>query len=246
MRHATLGEFLPLLVRHHSRATQPARHQPRKRELLVLVLDIGSFQLRLCFFEEFPCNKWLMFSGIPVATSGRVLKDTIEEWRLQQSIYVTQGERLIARRASEVHVELEPVINLSARPLFIRHFLKHLSHDRRSLGINNYLTLPIKSLFVQISSWCRRRPQPHFAAHPQPTLHVHALVIVLKFCLATKNHEKEFLIWRIVKVLSVRAYLKQELLIHKVHERPKVASVPAQSVRCPCKYARVSATPQIC
>ena len=79
-----------------------------------------------------------MLALIPVAGFPWVLERSVVERILQCPKYITQGHVVVAD-AFEVRLKLEPLMYLSAGPFVMRHFLKHLFHDRRAFRVDNNL-----------------------------------------------------------------------------------------------------------
>src|SRR3989338_3712016 len=125
----------------------------------------------------------------------------------------------------KVQIEAQPVVYLSSATLFVCHFLEHLLHDRRTFWIYSNPAFAIHQFLVEVPKWCHARPESHFNSCPQPSLHIDAPVVVLKFCRTSENHQEELLVRVIPKTLSIGAYLVELSCIHQIHDLPQVSGV---------------------
>lgn len=90
---------------------------------------------------------------------------------------------------------------------------------------------------IQISGGRNAWPEPHFNACAQPSLHVHAFIVVIEFCLRAQNHQQEFFTGSIRESLPVRFHFDKLALVHQVNNRPQVSSVAGEAIRVPRENA---------
>ena len=231
-------QFLVLLLGGYAGLTQSAGKQFCEGEFSILADNLVSCQLLLDFIKKFLGYDWIMLALVPVAGISWSLEYSVVEVVVEDSIYTAESERLVASSV-EIQFELEPVVDLSSAPSFIRHFLEHLFDYGRSLRIYDYLALLVHQSLRHVAERRRTRPQSHLASRSQSALHVDASVVVFELRLAAQNHEHKFVVRRIGESLAVGADIFKFAAVHEVDDFPEVACVSTYSIRCPCQDAVV-------
>src|SRR5665213_3041346 len=104
---------------------------------------------------------------------------------------------------------------MSTAPPIVSYFLEHLFHHWRSLRVDIYLASFISVLLIEIASWRKARPHTHIASRSQSALHIDDLLVVLKFCLRSEDHEHELLVWVVRECLCVGTNFNEFFLVHE-------------------------------
>lgn len=71
---------------------------------------------------------------------------------------------------------------------------------------------------IHVAKWGLTRTPAHGHLGVHASLHIDALIVVLKLGLRTKDHEQELFIRRVAKGLAVRSDFNQLPLVHQVNE----------------------------
>src|SRR3989338_5156116 len=133
-----------------------------------------------------------MLSGVPVAASDRIFKDSIIEGLFEDHKDIRYRE-MFTSGSLELRLVPQPVMNSSPRPLLVRYLLEYLPNNRSTHRINDHLAWFVFPLFIEISGRSHRWAQSLFAPRPQPSLHVFGFVVILEFRSRAHDHQHEFL-----------------------------------------------------
>lgn len=155
----------------------------------------NNFKLYVDFIEEFLGDEWRIGSFIPIATFLWIFKFSVVEGWFKHSINHTQSETFSVFGSKSLGMSKFPY--LSTTKSFVSYPFKHLFYERGSFGIDLNVAFLIlrSSTYDIISYWHHSRSHTEFAFSSEPSSHILGSVIILKFCLATENHQKKFLVW---------------------------------------------------
>ena len=202
--YISLSIFIKLLLSCNTRSTTTAFEDFAEIKILASPYSFRRhFEFLTYLFKHFFCDEGLIISCVPITTSFWVLKLPIVERAIKDTEYSTQREFFPIFCSKSFLMSKFP--HLSSTKTITCHPFKHLLDKRGFLLVNFYMAFftdsstSYKFIAERYTSWSHSK----FTFSPESSRYVFSPVIILKFCLATEDHEEKFLIWIIGKCRSV-------------------------------------------
>ena len=210
--------FLELFLSRNTRSTESTLHDLREFEVLIpWSISWREIELILYFIEEFFGNNRFIVSLTPIPTSSRVFIHTVVHRIIEDRVYSRDDQWFSTSSPHRSFLE-EKSLYGSTTHSFMSYFLEYKLYIWSPLRIySDFSAISEIASFIGISKGCFMREMSEFCFGFESSDNIYTPVIILELCLRTEDHEEEFLIWSILKSLTIGSYLLKSSFIHEIN-----------------------------